>query len=178
VDVLTEMLGRGEADLGVAMSDRPHPLIRAEILGGSEIVCVLPAHHRLAALREVTVADLEGETLISYRPDSLPGTLLARALAQEGVGFRTQVEIDVSVIALAFVQQGIGVALVGGLIPWDGFSGLVARPFRPQVALPIALMTSSRRPLSLGQQRLRTQLREALRGYAASASARGLLRPA
>jgi DNA-binding transcriptional LysR family regulator len=176
VDVLTEMLGRGEADLGVAMSDRPRPLIRLETLGQSEIVCVLPAGHALAARRAVGAAELQGETLVSYRSDSLPGELLGRALAQEGVRFRPQIEIDVSVIALSFVQQGIGIALVDGLIPWDGYSGLVVRPFRPRIALPITLVTGTRKPLSLAQDKLRSQLREALCAYASSAAARRLVR--
>ena len=56
-------------------------------------------------------ADLAGETLISYRGDSLPGMLLERVFAEEGVALRPDVEIDVSIIALSFVQHGIGVAL-------------------------------------------------------------------
>jgi len=176
VDVLSEMLGRGEADLGVAMSDRPRPLIRVETVGQSEIACVLPEGHPLAARQAVSAAELQRETLISYRSDSLPGELLGRALAQQGVRFRPQIEIDVSVIALSFVQQGIGIALVDGLIPWGGYSGLVVRPFRPRVALPITLVTGTRKPLSLAQDKLRGQLREALRAYAGSAAARGLVR--
>jgi DNA-binding transcriptional LysR family regulator len=176
VDVLTEMIGRGEADLGVGMSDRPRPLLRIETIGQSEIVCVLPAGHVLAARKAVTATDLQGETLVSYRADSLPGELLARALAQEGVRFLPQIEIDVSVIALSFVRQGIGIALVDGLIPWDGFGGLVVRPFRPRIGLPITLLTGTRKPLSLAQDRLRGLLREQLRTYAASAAARGLVR--
>lgn len=178
VEVLTEMLGRGEADLGVGMSDRPRPLVRTETIGQSEIVCVLPAGHRLAARKAVTAAELEGESIISYRADSLPGELLGRALAEEGVRVQPGIEIEVSVIALSFVQQGIGIALVDGLLPWDGFSGLVVRPFRPQITLPITLVTGTRRPLSLAQERLRGMLREALRAYAGSAAARGLVRAA
>jgi DNA-binding transcriptional LysR family regulator len=178
VAVLMEMLERGDADLGVAMSDRPRPLIRSETIGRSEIVCVLPSGHALARRKAVQAADLAGETLVSYRGDSLPGELLGRALAQEGIRFRPQIEIDVSVIALSFVQQGMGVALVDGLLPWDGFSGLVVRPFRPQVSLPITLMTPTRKPISIAQQMLRTRLKDALRDYAASPAAHGLLRPA
>lgn len=178
VSVLTDMLGRGDADLGVAMSDRAQPLIRTETIGGSEIVCVLPAAHALAARKAVAAADLTGETLISYRADNLPGELLSRGLAQEGVAFRPQIEIDVSVIALSFVRQGIGIALVDGLLPWDEFSGLVVRPFRPRIALPITLMTGTRKPLSLAQEKLRSLLRESLRAYAGSAASRGLVKAA
>jgi len=175
-EVAREMLGQGDADLGIALSDEATPLVDSETIGESEVVCVLPEGHALAARQTVGVADLAGETLISYRTRSLPGRLLECAFAEQGAGFRTQVEIDVSIIALSFVQQGIGVALVDGLLPWGGFPGLLVRPFRPRVALPVALLTSARRPASQVQALLRGKLREALRSYATDPAARGLLR--
>jgi DNA-binding transcriptional LysR family regulator len=94
------------------------------------------------------------------------------------VAFLPQVEIDVSVIALSFVRQGIGIALVDGLLPWDDFGGLVVRPFRPRIALPITLMTGTRKPLSLAQEKLRSLLRQALGDHAGSPAARGLVKAA
>jgi DNA-binding transcriptional LysR family regulator len=178
VRVATEMLARGDADLGVAMSDVSTPLVAAEAIGHVDAVCLLPAGHRLARRRSVTAAMLSGETLISYRPDSLPGQLLTQEFARAGLDYRTQVEIDVSIIALSFVQQGIGVALVDGLIPWGSHPGLVVRPFRPVVRLPIALLSGTRRPLSHQQERLREGLRAAFAAHAADPVARGLLTPA
>lgn len=178
VDVATEMLGRGDADLGVAMSDVPTPMVQSETIGRSQVVCVLPEGHALAQSEAVEAADLKGETLISYRPESLPGMLLDQAFARAGAAFRTGVEIDVSIIALSFVQQGIGVALVDGLIPWASFPGLVVRPFRPVVRVPIAVLVGTRRPLSRSGETLRAGLREALAAYAAEPVARGLLSPA
>jgi DNA-binding transcriptional LysR family regulator len=175
VATIVEMLERGAADLGVAMNDERHPLIDTELIGRSEVVCVLRADHRLAAADVVGIADLPGETLISYRADSLPGMLLDRAFAGEGSRLRPDVEIDVSMIALSFVQQGIGIALVDGLLPWESFPGLVARRFRPTVTLPLCLLTSSERPLSRNQEMLRRQLRAAVRSHAADAMSQGVL---
>jgi len=171
------MLERGEADLGVAMSDTQMPMLDTEVIGRSEVVCVLRADHALAKRDVITVPYLAGETLISYRGDSLPGTLLERAFAEEGVALRPDVEIDVSIIALSFVQHGIGVALVDGLLPWSSFPGLVARPFRPAVSLPLCLLTSNRRPLSRNQDLLRRHLREAVRIHGADPASPGVLIP-
>lgn len=176
--VIAEMLTRGEADLGVAMNDTPTPMLDTEVIGWTEIVCVLPADHRLAKRASIRMADLQGETLISYRSDSLPGMLIDRAIAKEGAKLRPDVEIDVSITALSFVRQGLGIALVDGLLPWRGFSGLVVRPFQPVVALPLCLLTSLRRPLSRNQDTLRRQLREAAHAYAADSSNDGVLRAA
>jgi len=177
VQIIATMLERGEADLGVAMNDTQMPMLDTEVIGRSEIVCVLRADHRLAGRTAITIADLAGETLISYRSDALPGMLLDRAFTDEGAGRRPDVEIDVSISALSFVQHGIGVALVDGLLPWNSFPGLVAQPFRPVVPLPLCLLTSSQRPLSRNQDLLRQHLRAAVRNRGADPASPGVLIP-
>ncbi len=176
VAVIAEMLVRGEADIGVAMNDQPTPLLETELVGRSEVVCLLPAGHRLAQRGTVGPADLARETLISYRADSLPALLIERRLAEEGARLRADVEIDVSITAIAFVRQGIGIALVDGLLPWSDFAGLVTRPFRPEITLPLCLLTASERPLSRNQEVLRQHLRDAVRGYVADPEHPGVLR--
>ena len=176
-EVIATMLDRGQAGLGIAMNDQKLPAIDTEIIARTELVCVMPAAHKLARRDAVSLAELKGETIISYRGASLPGMLLERALAREGKRLRPDIEIDVSIIALAFVQQGLGLALVDGLTPWESFPGVAARPFLPMVSLPLCLLTSTRRPLSRGHDLLRAELRRAVREYAASSTNQGVLRP-
>lgn len=155
---IVQMLDEGRIDLGLALTDRPFASIESEIIGQAGLVCVLPEGHRLARREVVGCDDIAGEVLISYRPDSLPAQLLQDAFASEGQTFRPDMEIDVSISALAFVQRGLGIAIVDGLLPWQEFRGLVARPFSPAIVLPLCLMTSGRRPLSHHAARLREQL--------------------
>ncbi|HEV7260799.1 MAG TPA: LysR family transcriptional regulator [Bosea sp. (in: a-proteobacteria)] len=162
-EIIMSMLDSGQAGLGIAMTDERVPGIDTEIIGRTRIVCVLPAAHPLAGREAIAAADLDGETLISYRATSLPGQLLRAALGQEGIDFQPEMEIDVSIIALAFVQQGLGIAVVDGLLPWHSFPGLVTRPFLPEVSLPLCLLTSARRPLSRSHDLLRSHLRTACR---------------
>lgn len=175
-DTIASMLDRGQAGLGIAMTDQPLPAIDTEILARTRIVCLVPATHRLARRRAVSLRDLDGETIISYRGASLPGMLLERALSREGLRLHLDIEIDVSIIAFAFVQQGLGVALVDGLIPWGSFPGIVARPFQPAIDLPICLLTSTRRPLSRSYDHLRVEMRRAVREQGASRTT-GILQP-
>jgi DNA-binding transcriptional LysR family regulator len=175
-DVIATMLDHGQAGLGIAMNDQPLPAIDTELIARSEIICVMPSSHRLARRRTVSLRELKGETVISYRGTSLPGMLLERILAREGERLRPDIEIDVSIIALAFVQQGLGIALVDGLIPWGNFPGLVARPFLPTVLLPLCLLTSTRRPLSRGHDLLREELRRAVREQSEDPTQPGILR--
>jgi DNA-binding transcriptional LysR family regulator len=176
-EVIARMLDRGEADLGLAMTDVPQPGSAGEVIAHSEVVCIMPAGHRLAASRAIGAGELNGENLISYRRESLPGMRLDQAFADAGLRFAPRVEIDVSIMALAFVQQGFGVALVDALLPWTGFTGIEMRPFRPRVALPVSILVPTRRPLSATQAALSHHLRDAVRAYAATPAARGLLRP-
>jgi len=166
-EAIMTMLEQGQAELGLAMTDRAAPTIDAEVIGRCEIVCVVPAGHRLASRADVTSGDLVDETVISYRSNTLPAVLLERALAARGESLRAAIEIDISSIALAFVQQGLGVALVDGLLPWERFPGIAVIPFSPVVSLPIVLMTSARRPLSRHHDLLRQELREAVAAHRA-----------
>lgn len=160
---ILDMLRSGDVLLGVAMNDMPHHDLDVETVGHAGLVCLMPEGHRLAAHAEVGFAELAEETLISYRVDTLPGRLLAAALEAEGGTYAPAVEIDLSITALPFVREGIGVAVVDGLLPWKQFSGIVQRPFRPGIRVPIAILTSKERPLSGSHDLMRDCLRLAAR---------------
>ncbi|MEZ5842345.1 MAG: LysR family transcriptional regulator [Hyphomicrobiaceae bacterium] len=161
-DTMVEMLRRGEADLGIAMNDAPQADIDIEPLAESEIVCLMTDHHTFAERKRVGLAELAGETLISYRASSLPGQLLARAAAASDTTLAPAVEIDVSIIAAPFVQNGIGIALVDGLLPWSTFAGVVTRQLRPRIPLPLCLFASRTRPPSRHQTNFVEHLRSAV----------------
>jgi DNA-binding transcriptional LysR family regulator len=178
LQVIATMLENGQADLGIGLDDTPRPMLQAETIGYTEVVCLVAIGHRLAAQPAVRFSDLQGETLISYRPDALPGILLDQVFARSGGRHSPEVEIDASIMALGFVQEGLGVALVDGLVPWSGFPGVTIRPFLPTVPLPVSLLISARRPLSQTQEILREEVRSALGRYAASPAAADRLHPA
>lgn len=175
VELMIEMLHRGQADLGIAMNDTPQALLDTEKIGRSEIICLVQKDHRLVRNRHVGFAELAGETLVTYRSESLPGRLIGRAAALDGCEVHPEVEIDVSIIAASFVQQGIGVALVDGLLPWASFPDLVTRPFRPKVELPVCVLTSGQRRISRHQNELRRHVRDAVRTLAGDPGWTGIL---
>jgi DNA-binding transcriptional LysR family regulator len=160
-EMMIPMILRGEASLGIAMTDEPVTGLLHETIGQTRIVCVMPEGHALARLDAVRLPDLSLDTLISYRASSLPGRRLAQMFAAEERSFHPDIEIDVSILAIGFVQQGLGLALVDGLLPWSRFPGLVTRPFEPCVTVPICLLTSTERPLSRNHDLLREHLRRA-----------------
>ncbi|TGQ78886.1 LysR family transcriptional regulator, partial [Mesorhizobium sp. M8A.F.Ca.ET.208.01.1.1] len=100
----------------------------AEVLGSVGFACLLPAGHALRAKAELTLSDLAGKDLISYRGNTRPSDELAHAARTQGVTLSPSLEIDVSISAAGFVQAGLGIGLVDALLPWHRFAGLTVRP--------------------------------------------------
>lgn len=161
LDNVVEMVRSGEAPLGIVMNSMPRHGIDVETLGFAELICILPAGHRLAGRQTIGFADIEDEPLISYRADTLPGQLLASSAAAEARLFNPAIEIDISITALPFVRDGFGIALVDGLLPWEQFPDLTCRAFLPRLTVPVALLTSRDRPLTGNHATMRDCLREA-----------------
>lgn len=164
---IVEMLRNGEVSLGVAMNDLPHHDIHVETVGYAELVCIVPEGHRLAERDTIRFADMRDETLISYRADTLPARLLMAVAEAEDLLYAPAIEIDVSITALPFVRDRLGIAIVDGLLPWEQFPGIVKLPFGPQTRVPIALLTSKEHPPSGNHELMRDYLRgacAALRG--------------
>lgn len=158
---VVDMIRDGDAPLGIVMNNFARPGIDVETLGHAELICIIPEHHRLAELEQIGFADLQNEMLISYRAGTLPGRLLVSAAAAEKQIFNPAIEIDISITALPFVRDGFGVAIVDGLLPWEQFAGLVRRPLKQKISVPIALLTSRDRPLTGSHIAMRDNLREA-----------------
>lgn len=162
VGVLVPMLRDGDADLAIAMDDTPEQGLDIEVIGRVGMVCVLPDHHPLTERDTVRLEDLMGESLITYRSQTLPARKLARMFAAIGRGYRPNMEIDVSLSAMAFVQQGLGIGLVDALLPWRQFRGVVARPLEIDFTLPVVLMTRAHTAQSAAQEILTEYLRRSM----------------
>jgi len=158
---IVDMIRDGDAPLGLVMNNKPRTGIDVETLGYTDLVCIIPERHPLAELQQISFADLQNETLISYRAGTLPGRLLVAAAAAEKQIFNPAIEIDISITALPFVRDGFGVAIVDGLLPWEQFPGLVRRPLQQKISVPIALLTSRDRPLTGSHLAMRDDLRAA-----------------
>ncbi len=158
---IVEMLRNGTVSLGMVMNNLPYHDLNVETVGHAELVCVLPEGHRLAQKDVIGFSDIRDETLISYRADTLPARLLAGAAEAEDAAYAPAIEIDLSITALPFVRDGLGIAIVDGLLPWEQFPGVVKRRFAPQTLVPIAILTSKDRPLSPSHELMRDYLRTA-----------------
>ncbi len=137
----------GDIDLGLTMAAIDEPQIRSEKIGNTEIVVVMRSDSPLAELGTVGPTDLAGQMVISYGPQPHIGMMLDRMFLELGREMSTQIEVTLSISALPLVAQGLGIALVDGLVPWARFSDLTVRPFRPRQELDILLSTNTAFPV-------------------------------
>jgi DNA-binding transcriptional LysR family regulator len=173
---LSEKILVGEVDLGLTLSTIRVPMVQAEVLTTTEVVALLPAGSPLASRPVIEPADLVQERLISYGSHADVGPLLDAAFERAGLVRQVHTEVAMALAALPLVQAGLGVGLVDGMLPWAGFPGVVARPFRPSVMMSLSLVTSGTRPASRFVRDISQDMRAAIaagRVEEAAAAARG-----
>lgn len=160
---VTEQLLIGDIDIGLTMSTIQAPTVKSEILATVGIVAVMPAGDPLAARAEITAGDLAGRPLISYGSHADVGGPLDEAFIAAGEPRQLTIQVSSSVAAAPLVQGGLGIALVDGLVPWERFEGLVARPFTPAVMMNCAISINSARPLSRFYRPILQDIRDVLK---------------
>ncbi|MWB77638.1 LysR family transcriptional regulator [Pseudooceanicola sp. 216_PA32_1] len=164
---MTQMVLSGDISIAVSLSDAAHPSLNIEKLGEVPMVCILNEGHRLTAHKEMTLSDLADETLISYRANTLPGHRLMRVAQKEGIEFSPEIEVDASISVLPFVQNGLGVAVVDGLMPWHSFPGIAVRRFLPETQLPVTILTNREHQLSPAHEGLLAAIRKSFKNKVA-----------
>jgi DNA-binding transcriptional LysR family regulator len=145
-EAVDEHILLGDIDLGVSMRWSAEAQVRCESIGKTDVVALMRPDSPLAGRKIVKPADLVGQPLISYDARTPPGKKLEQAFREADVVPQVQIAVSLSIAALPLVQQGLGIALVDGLVPWGNFGDLVVRPFQPAVAMEIVLSRSGLRP--------------------------------
>jgi len=148
------------ADIGISMSAPDHPNLSSTRVGEDAIVCVLPQGHPLAARAVIRADDLASAAWIGYPA----GTPLDRALEGffgAGPLAPATIEVHSPVTAHAFVQQGLGPALVDRwCIPAE--SSVIVRPIEPAARVEIWATHSNLAPLPLLGRRFLAALKDVL----------------
>ena len=159
IAVMVEMLRAGDVSLALALDDALPPDIEVERIGETSFCCLLPEAHPLTDAEELSFADIEGETVISYRTQTRPHDELESAARRAGAEFAPRIEIDSSLSAAGFVRAGLGIAVVDALLPWSVFPGITARPLADAPDLPLSLLTLRDKALSRAEEAMRTLIR-------------------
>ncbi len=146
---LIEWVADRQIDLAVTLLPLDDPMAERTILSKFEFVAALPADHPLVAREQITAADLDGQDYISLGVLDHARELIDKALAAAGSVPNERAECSLTTVAVQFVEQGIGVALVDHFTARDFSSNkVVFRPFVPRITMDIWLLRPGMRPRS------------------------------
>lgn len=146
---IVEQVINEEVDIGTCQPSSSSSSIISRPIWLGQVVCILPKSHGLSERPFVTPRDLVDEEIISYSATEPTWNRILETFLEAGVTQRRTIEVDMSVGACAFVEQGLGLALVSSIIDLEQqFPNLCSRPFVPKIPIQAHLLTSNIRSLS------------------------------
>jgi len=125
-----EKLERGEIQVGILRPLRVSSRLVVEELGREQLVVALPKGHRLAAHKELQVADLKDEPLVFFRRDFAPAVYdqFIGLFHREGQTPNIVQEAGEQHTMIGLVAAGLGYSITAeGMSKW-GTEGVVYRP--------------------------------------------------
>ncbi|MHB2266519.1 LysR substrate-binding domain-containing protein [Aliihoeflea sp. PC F10.4] len=148
-DVL--VTGVAEARFDIALTDHAtsHQGVRSEPLLETQAICVVPAHHRLAARETISPADIDGEPFVALTHRHSGRAAIDRIFARANIKPRVAIEAATSIAALQFVGEGLGVSIFNPFpIQKHLTRALVARPFLPAITYRASFLLPMSQPAS------------------------------
>lgn len=121
-------------DIGFATIAAETLGVNAEMLYKLPALCAIPARHRLARSKIITVNDLEGENLILPSHAEETRLTLDQALEHANVTPIPIIETPYGALTCMLAAQGLGIGLVNPLVAaTNKYSGVVFRAFKTEV---------------------------------------------
>lgn len=162
-NALRDMVLAGRLDLGIVADESRTEGLRASTFYRLPAMCAFAPGHRFAGLRQVGLADLEGESFITLNPEDRMRQRLEQSLQKAGVRLDAVVETPYSSTLCALALEGVGVALVNPLTALTYLPlGLQLRRFQPAIEFHARLVFPSDRPQSDLARRFVSTLRRTL----------------
>ena len=152
-DSALEWVVSQQCDLGIAAVNLQSAAIECRTIEVGASVCILPRRHRLAKAKTVTAEMLDGESFVSFRPDSVYRREVDAIFDAAGVTRKLVFEARTTDAVYAMVAAGLGVSIVGPpaiaqRIHKGSRRDVVVRPFGPALPVDLSIMWSTHRSLS------------------------------
>ena len=132
---IAELVSTRQFDVGIVELPLSRPAIEIEPLEPVPSMAVMPAGHRLASKRQISLKDLDGERMVMLSQHSFVRYQMDEAFSTLGVAPNVVLETPSSSIACALVAAGAGITLVSKwtAVPFAG-PDLVVRPVKEAIA--------------------------------------------
>ncbi|WP_202109772.1 LysR family transcriptional regulator [Bordetella sp. 02P26C-1] len=133
---VTQLL-RDELDVGFVHTARLPKGMQRQLVVSEPFICCLPADHALAAQPRIPLSTLADEPFVLFARSVSPDyhAAILDVCAQAGFSPRLQHEVRHWLAVVAWVAQGLGVALVPKAMSQSGVPGVVFRPIDNAVAM-------------------------------------------
>lgn len=143
--VLEQVLS-GECDLGFVMGPLAHAAVVAHPMPTAPMVAVLPSDHPLAAKRELSATDLEGQDFIALELGGLSRMRVDRMLELNNVRPVVRAETRLTGIVCGLVASGLGISVCDPFTAHEfNGRGVTIRRFEPRVNFEFAAVYSAQR---------------------------------
>ncbi len=136
-----EALASRHLDIGLVALPSGAPGMEVEMFGEADTVCLLPAHHPLAARDSLDPNDLAGERFVRLNEMRLLQQLVDDAFDRLGRRRLVSVVVDSTPLMIAFVAGGLGLAITHRMATLALPAGVVARRFTPTLMFGYAALT-------------------------------------
>ena len=146
---IREWIAAQQFDVGIGSDFDGHPAIEHENVF-VRCVCVLPPSHPLAQKDLITPEDLDDLPFIAMNRDHAHFHHLRSAFDAAGASFNVRVETRQFAPACIMAAEGVGVSVVSEIDAAEyRSSGIVIRPFRPEISFALSILYPADRPRSL-----------------------------
>ncbi|HTR88301.1 MAG TPA: LysR family transcriptional regulator [Reyranella sp.] len=123
---VVEDVRSGVADFGIGYVEELPEFAVGTALGRETFCAVMPARHKLAAKRQVSMADLAGQPIVALPTESRTRRTIDAAAATAGLTLRQMVTVTQIATLLGLVGAGVGI----GIVPKGAVRGPMGRGLR------------------------------------------------
>lgn len=155
-DAAVEWVVSQQCDLGLVLAVPESPALGSKRLLMGPAEAILPLGHSLAGKDRIVTSDLEGESFVSFRPDSVFRSRVDQIFQREGVERAMRYEARTMEAVCSMVAAGLGVSIVG---PLGSHSRHLighrfhVKPFEPRLDVELSMIWSTHRPLPVVAQK-------------------------
>lgn len=150
-DAAVEWVVAQQCDLGIATPAIESPAFATSPLMIGVSRCIMPKDHPLGDRETITPKDLEGESFVSFRPDSVYRAQVDGIFQKHRVNRVMQYEARTTEAVCSMVAAGLGVSVVGplgvSLLAERIENRFLIRPFHPAPKVDLSLIWSTHRPI-------------------------------
>ncbi len=112
-DEVPRLIEANEADVGISTDvTGSHPALALLPSGVLRRSVITPKGHPLAAKKKITLADVARYSIVGYSPRSRGGQIIAKTFRDHGIEARFVVSASDSDVIKAYVEEGLGIAIV------------------------------------------------------------------